>query len=85
MLVLLGDVLNFPQVCLLVSALASSGVDGAARKGTSSGDAHLERSELTASNPSAFGIIQSLLAECTPPVEAVCLQVCARGGGEMYE
>ncbi|CAN0329706.1 unnamed protein product, partial [Ectocarpus sp. 12 AP-2014] len=34
----------------------------------------VERSDLMASNSAAFGIIQSLLAECTPPVEAVCLQ-----------
>lgn len=63
------------KVCLLVSALSSAGVEP-----TVSGDGPLgghggERSEFAASNPGAFSIIQSLLAECTPPVEAVCLQV----------
>lgn len=64
------------KVCLLVSATSTGGVDQAALAGSSGTfGARPDPSELVASNPSAFGIIQSLLAECTPPVEAVCLQV----------
>lgn len=63
------------QVCLLVSAMSAGGVDQSALAGCAGGGARPEVSELVAGNPSAFGIIQSLLAECTPPVEAVCLQV----------
>lgn len=58
------------KVCLLVSATSTGGME---RMDLPS--ARMERSELMASNSAAFGIIQSLLAECTPPVEAVCLQV----------
>lgn len=59
-------------------ALAGGGGGGSGGGGPGSGGAlggGGERSEFAASNPSAFSIIQSLLAECTPPVEAVCLQV----------
>ncbi|CAM9400736.1 unnamed protein product, partial [Scytosiphon promiscuus] len=57
------------QVCLLVSATSTGGME---RMELPSG--RMERSDLMASNSAAFGIIHSLLAECTPPVEAVCLQ-----------
>ena len=68
------------QVCLLVSATSTGGVDQSALSGGCGGGGgavvmRSEPSEMVASNPAAFGIIQSLLAECTPPVEAVCLQV----------
>ena len=56
-----------------MSAMSAGGMDQSALAGA--GGARMERSDLMASNPAAFGIIQSLLAECTPPVEAVCLQV----------
>lgn len=62
------------KVCLLVSATSTGGME---RLETPGG--RVERSDLMASNSAAFGIIQSLLAECTPPVEAVCLQVRACG------
>lgn len=60
---------------MLVSALSTGAVDQSALASGPGGGVRPERSELMASNPTAFGIIQSLLAECTPPVEAVCLQV----------
>lgn len=66
---------NENKVCLLVSAVSVGGADQSSLAGP--GGARAERSEMTATNPTAFGIIQSLLAECTPPVEAVCLQVRA--------
>lgn len=55
--------------------MSAGGVDQSALAGGAGGGARPELSELVAGNPNAFGIIQSLLAECTPPVEAVCLQV----------
>ena len=63
----------------MVSAMSAGGVDQSALAGCVGGGARPELSELIAGNPNAFGIIQSLLAECTPPVEAVCLQVLACG------